>query len=226
MLVKGEVRRAEDAVTPEEEIKDPFVLEFLGLKDEYSESDLEDALVRDLESFLLELGGDFAFVGRQRRLRVGDRWFRIDLLFFHRRLRCLVRASASLGRSRKLVLIDIDHGLITDRLINMIRRRIRQVREQEAEAATGGELELADRGDQIARVAAAAPVGRRVDRADADPVRRRATGTGERDDLAGVFPQVRDAANAAEHAIRGFRGITRRCFRKRLGVERLPPRRE
>ena len=87
-------RRRGDA---EEEIKDPFVLEFLGLKDEYSESDLEDALVRDLESFLLELGGDFAFVGRQRRLRVGDRWFRIDLLFFHRRLRCLVVVDLKLG---------------------------------------------------------------------------------------------------------------------------------
>jgi predicted nuclease of restriction endonuclease-like (RecB) superfamily len=97
MLAKGEVRRAEDAVTPEEEIKDPFVLEFLGLKDEYSESDLEDALVRDLESFLLELGGDFTFVGRQRRLRVGDRWFRIDLLFFNRRLRCLVVVDLKLG---------------------------------------------------------------------------------------------------------------------------------
>jgi len=97
MLAKGEHPRPEDAVTPEEEIKDPFVLEFLGLKDEYSESDLEDALVRDLESFLLELGGDFTFVGRQRRLRVGDRWFRIDLLFFHRRLRCLVVVDLKLG---------------------------------------------------------------------------------------------------------------------------------
>jgi predicted nuclease of restriction endonuclease-like (RecB) superfamily len=97
MLVKGEVRRADDAVTPEEEIKDPFVLEFLGLKDEYSENDLEDALVRDLESFLLELGGDFTFVGRQRRLRIGDSWFRIDLLFFHRRLRCLVVVDLKLG---------------------------------------------------------------------------------------------------------------------------------
>lgn len=81
MLAKGEVRRADDALTPEDEIKDPFVLEFLGLKDEYSENDLEEALVRDLEVFLLELGGDFAFVGRQRRLRIGDRWFKIDLLF-------------------------------------------------------------------------------------------------------------------------------------------------
>lgn len=97
MLLKGEVRRPEDEVTAEDAIKDPFVLEFLGLKDEYSESDLEDALVRDLESFLLELGGDFAFIGRQRRLRVGNHWYRIDLLFFHRRLRCLVVVDLKLG---------------------------------------------------------------------------------------------------------------------------------
>ena len=98
MLRKGEVRRAEDAVTPEEEIKDPFVLEFLGLKDEYSESDLEDALIIELENFLLELGGDFAFIGRQRRLRVGNEWYRVDLLFFHRRLHCLVIIDLKLGK--------------------------------------------------------------------------------------------------------------------------------
>ncbi len=74
-----------------------FVLEFLDLKDEYSESELEDALVRDLETFLLELGSDFAFVGRQRRLRLGNTWYRIDLLFFHRRLRCLVIIDLKLG---------------------------------------------------------------------------------------------------------------------------------
>lgn len=90
MLKKGAKALPEDAVTPEEEIKDPFVLEFLGLKDEYSESELEEALVYRLENFLLELGGDFTFVGRQRRLRVGDEWYRVDLLFFHRRLRCLL----------------------------------------------------------------------------------------------------------------------------------------
>ncbi len=67
---------------PESEIKDPFVLEFLGLKDEYSESDLEEALIRELEQFLLELGNDFAFVARQKRLRVGTEWYRVDLLFF------------------------------------------------------------------------------------------------------------------------------------------------
>src|SRR3989304_1793473 len=58
MLRKGEKPGPEDAVTPEEEIKNPFVLEFLGLKDEYSESDLEDALIQRLEDFLLELGDD------------------------------------------------------------------------------------------------------------------------------------------------------------------------
>ena len=90
MLEKGGRPQASDLVTPDEAIKDPYVLEFLNLKDEYSESHLEDALIHRLEDFLLELGGDFTFVGRQRRLRIGETWFRVDLLFFHRRLRCLI----------------------------------------------------------------------------------------------------------------------------------------
>lgn len=98
MLTRGARRKPEDAVSAEEEIKDPLVLEFLGLRDEYSETDLEDALIRHLESFLLELGNDFAFVGRQRRLRIDDEWFRVDLLFFHRQLRCLVVIDLKLGR--------------------------------------------------------------------------------------------------------------------------------
>ncbi len=98
MLKKGAKPLTEDFVTPEEEIKDPFILEFLGLKDEYSENDLEEALIHKLETFLLELGGDFAFIGRQRRLRVGDEWYRVDLVFFHRRLRCLVIIDLKLGK--------------------------------------------------------------------------------------------------------------------------------
>ena len=97
MLIKGQKVQPEDRVLPEEEIKDPFVLEFLDLKDEYSEKDLEDALIKHLETFLMELGGDFCFLGRQKRLRVGDKWYRIDLLFFHRRLRCLVVIELKLG---------------------------------------------------------------------------------------------------------------------------------
>jgi hypothetical protein len=98
MLDKGEKALPEDFIRPEEEIKDPFVLEFLGLRDEYSENDLEEALIRHLETFLLELGVDFCFVGRQKRLRIGDEWYRVDLLFFHRRLRSLVIVDLKLGK--------------------------------------------------------------------------------------------------------------------------------
>jgi predicted nuclease of restriction endonuclease-like (RecB) superfamily len=98
LLEKAETSEPSDLVTPEEAIKDPFVLEFLDLKDEYSESDLEDALIRGLADFLLELGDDFAFLGRQRRLRIDDTWFRIDLVFFHRRLRALLIADLKVGK--------------------------------------------------------------------------------------------------------------------------------
>ena len=98
LLKKGEEKQAEDILTPEQELKDSFVLEFLGLKDEYSESDLEQALIDKLEYFLLELGSEFAFVGRQKRLRVGDEWYRIDLLFFHRVLKCLIVIDLKLGK--------------------------------------------------------------------------------------------------------------------------------
>ena len=97
MLKRGQQPRPEDLVLPQEEIKDPFVLEFLDLKDEYSERDLEESLVRHLEAFLMELGGDFCFMGRQRRLRIGDKWYRVDLLFFHRGLRCLVVIDLKIG---------------------------------------------------------------------------------------------------------------------------------
>ena len=98
MLRKAERAEPRDRMSPEEAIKDPFVLEFLALKDEYSESDLEDALIRRLADFLLELGDDFGFLGRQRRLRVDDTWFRVDLVFFHRRLRCLVIIDLKAGK--------------------------------------------------------------------------------------------------------------------------------
>jgi predicted nuclease of restriction endonuclease-like (RecB) superfamily len=98
MLIKGARTKPEDRMPPEEEIKDPYVLEFLGLKDEYSETELEDALIRHLELFLLELGGDFTFVARQKRLRIGNEWHRVDLVFFHRSLRCLVLIDLKLGK--------------------------------------------------------------------------------------------------------------------------------
>ncbi|MBL8024249.1 MAG: DUF1016 family protein [Elusimicrobia bacterium] len=96
MLIKNQ--REENPLTPEQEIKDPYVLEFLGLKDEYSENQLEEALILHLESFLLELGANFTFAARQKRMRIGDEWYRIDLLFYHRRLRCLVLIDLKLGK--------------------------------------------------------------------------------------------------------------------------------
>jgi predicted nuclease of restriction endonuclease-like (RecB) superfamily len=87
----------EIAVRPEDEIKDPYVLEFLGLKDEYSESDLEDALITHLENFLLELGRGFTFIARQKRFEIGGNHYRIDLLLFNRVLRSLVLLDLKIG---------------------------------------------------------------------------------------------------------------------------------
>ena len=98
MMARGQVARPEDTVSMQDEVRDPYLLEFLNLKDEYSESELEEALVRHLETFLLELGAGFTFVARQKRIRIGDEWYRIDLLLFHRRLRCLVVIDLKIGK--------------------------------------------------------------------------------------------------------------------------------
>ncbi|HEV7671922.1 MAG TPA: DUF1016 domain-containing protein [Thermoanaerobaculia bacterium] len=80
-------------------VRDLYVLEFLDLPERpaYSEADLESALLHHLQDFLLELGSDFAFVGRQYRITVGGRHHFIDLLFFHRRLRCLMAIDLKIG---------------------------------------------------------------------------------------------------------------------------------
>lgn len=79
-------------------LKDPYLLEFLGLEDTYSEQDLETAILRDLEKFLLELGNDFTFVARQKRITIGADDFYMDLLFFHRSLKRLVLLELKLGK--------------------------------------------------------------------------------------------------------------------------------
>jgi predicted nuclease of restriction endonuclease-like (RecB) superfamily len=94
----GALPAKDEPVPPDAHIRDPFVLEFLNLKDEYSETDLENALIDSLEQFLLELGSDFAFVARQKRLRIGTEWYRVDLVFFHRRLRSLIIVDLKLGK--------------------------------------------------------------------------------------------------------------------------------
>ena len=98
MLRKSTIKKPEDRLTASEEIKDPTILEFLGLKDEYSESDLEDAIISRLQDFLMEMGSAFTFVARQKRLRIGEEYFRVDLLLYHRTLRCLVIIDLKIGK--------------------------------------------------------------------------------------------------------------------------------
>ena len=96
--VKSPSATHEETVSADSQMRDPFILEFLNLKDEYSETELENSLVQSLEQFLLELGNDFAFVARQKRLRIGTEWYRVDLVFFHRRLRALIIVELKLGK--------------------------------------------------------------------------------------------------------------------------------
>ncbi len=79
------------ALAPADVFKDPYILDFLGLADTYSERDLETAIIRNIERFLLELGTDFCFVARQRRLTIDGEDYHIDLVLFHRSLRAGAR---------------------------------------------------------------------------------------------------------------------------------------
>ena len=145
MLLKGEKPQPEDGDSADEEIRNPLLLEFLGLKDEYSESELEDALIRHLETFLLELGNEYAFVGRQKRLRIGHEWFRVDLVFFHRRLRCLM-------------IIDLKSGALVHTDIGQMNLYCNFAREhwmQPGENPPVGLILCAGKDDALARYAMA-----------------------------------------------------------------------
>lgn len=90
--------RDEDRMSADLVFRDHYVLDFLGLKDAYGERDLEEAILREMESFIRELGTDFTFVERQRRMMIDGVDYRLDLLFFHRRLRRLIAIDLKLGR--------------------------------------------------------------------------------------------------------------------------------
>lgn len=90
--------RDERKMSPDLIFQDPYVLDFLGLHDNYSEKDLEGAIVAELQRFITELGNDFAFLARQKRITVDNEDYYIDLLFYHRRLRCLVAIDLKLGK--------------------------------------------------------------------------------------------------------------------------------
>jgi len=90
--------RETNKLTPALVLRDPYLLEFLELEDTYSEKDLEQAILRDLEKFLLELGGDFTFMARQKRISIGNDDYYIDLLFFHRGLKRIIALELKLGK--------------------------------------------------------------------------------------------------------------------------------
>ena len=89
--------REHGTLSPDLAFRDPYVLDFLGLADSYAEKDLESAIVAELQRFIIELGSDFAFMARQKRITIDTRDYYIDLLFFHRRLRCLVAIELKIG---------------------------------------------------------------------------------------------------------------------------------
>jgi predicted nuclease of restriction endonuclease-like (RecB) superfamily len=98
-LVKQELKslREEDKLSPDLVFRDPYILDFLGLRDTYAEKDLEAAILREMESFILEIGTGFSFVARQKRITVDYEDYYLDLLFFHRGLWCLVAVELKLG---------------------------------------------------------------------------------------------------------------------------------
>ncbi len=89
--------REEDQLTPDLVFRDPYLLGFLGLRDTYAEKDLEAAILREMEAFILELGVGFAFLERQKRITVDDEDYYLDLLFYHRPLRRLVAEDTAMA---------------------------------------------------------------------------------------------------------------------------------
>jgi predicted nuclease of restriction endonuclease-like (RecB) superfamily len=77
--------------------RDPYILDFLGLSDNYSEKDLESTILAELQQFIIELGNDFAFLARQKRITIDNKDYYIDLLFYHRRLKSLVAIDLKIG---------------------------------------------------------------------------------------------------------------------------------
>lgn len=105
---------------PSDILRDPYVLEFAGIPDtvNYLEGDLEDALVRNLESFLLELGKGFAFIGRQYKINIGGKFYYVDLVFYHRILKCFV-------------LIDLKRGEVDHNDVGQMNFYLNYFREEE-----------------------------------------------------------------------------------------------
>lgn len=99
-LIKQELKKLKDEnnMSPDIVFRDPYIIDFLNLKDTYNEKDLESAIISELQHFISELGSDFAFIARQKRVIIDGKDYRMDLLFFHRKLKRLVVIDLKLGK--------------------------------------------------------------------------------------------------------------------------------
>ena len=141
--VTEEIQKLEPAKVPEDIIRDPYVLEFLGLSpnDDFYESDLEEALITHLQKFLLELGRGFSFVARQKRITFDGRHFRIDLVFYNYILKCFV-------------LIDLKTSKITHQDVGQMDMYVRmydELKRTESDNPTIGIILCLETDEDIAR---------------------------------------------------------------------------
>jgi predicted nuclease of restriction endonuclease-like (RecB) superfamily len=122
-LVKQELAllRSRGDVTPSLILKDPYILDFLGLSDRFLERDLEEAILRELETFLLELGSGFSFVARQKRIQLDGDDFYIDLLFYNRKL-------------KRLVVVELKQGVFKPEYKGQMELYLRWLAKHETEA--------------------------------------------------------------------------------------------
>ena len=175
-LIKQELAalRMEDKLTPDLVFRDPYFLEFLNLAGNHSEKDLESAILRDLERFLLELGSDFAFVARQKRIVIDDEDYYLDLLFYHRKLRRLVLVELKIG---KLKAADVGQIELYLRWLDKYERQAGEEQPIGLILCTekGGQmielLELEERGIRVAEYWAELPPREMLERKLLDAVR-------------------------------------------------------
>jgi predicted nuclease of restriction endonuclease-like (RecB) superfamily len=145
--------REEDRMTPDLVFRSPYFLDFLGLSDTFSEKDLENSILRELERFILELGTDFSFVARQKRITVDAEDYYIDLLFYHRKLRRLVVIDLKLGKFKAA-----DKGQV-ELYLRWLDKYDRQEGEEApiglvlCEGSSAGHIELLELGSGSIRVA-------------------------------------------------------------------------
>ncbi len=153
-VIKHEIDslRTSDQMTPDLVFKDPYCLDFLKLRDRYIEKDIEDAILRDMESFLLELGTDFSFIARQKRVSVDDTDYYIDLLFFHRRLRRLVAIDLKMEKFK-----PADKGQM-----ELYLRWLQKYEVREGEGSPLGLILCAGRNDETIELLEMEKVGIRV----------------------------------------------------------------